>query len=196
MDQSDEALMLACQDGNESALETLIRRHGAALLGYLTRMTKSREQAEDLFQATVVRVHAKAQSFKGRGSFKGWLFSIASHLALDFLRKSGRHPTVPLETDEESGSILATLQSPDPPPSELVAQSDQAAVVRRALDVLPPRQRATLVLAYFEGQSYSEVATTLGCSVGTVKTQMSRALRTLARVLPDPAAPVLEGGGA
>jgi RNA polymerase sigma factor (sigma-70 family) len=79
---------------------------------------------------------------------------------------------------------------------ESAVQSDQAALVRRAVDVLPPRQRATLVLAYFEGQSYSEVAKTLGCSVGTVKTQMSRALRSLARVLPDPAMAAMEGGGA
>ena len=57
--------------------------------------------------------------------------------------------------------------------------------VRQALDLLPARQRATLVLAYFQQLSYPDVAQVLGCSIGTVKTQMYRALKTLAQRLPD-----------
>ena len=190
MELSDEALMQACQRGNESALETLIRRYGSALLGYLTRMTCSREQAEDLFQETFVRVHTRAATFEGRGRFKAWLFSIATRQAVDFLRRARRAPTVPLQ-DEESGSLLDSLPSGDPSPSDAAEQAEQAAMVQRAIGKLPPRQRATLLLAYFEGLSYPDVAKTMGCSVGTVKTQMSRALHTLAQVLPDPA----KGGG-
>jgi RNA polymerase sigma-70 factor (ECF subfamily) len=195
MDSSDEALMEACQRGDERALEALIRRHGSALLGYLVRMTKDREEAEDLFQETFVRVHAKAGSYAGRGRFKSWLFAIATRVALDSLRRKRRHPAVSLDA-EPSAVLLQQAPAPDPLPWESAAQSDEAAAVRRAVAALPPRQRATLALAYFEGQSYPEVARTLGCSVGTVKTQMSRALRSLAARLPDPAAVPARGGGA
>jgi RNA polymerase sigma factor (sigma-70 family) len=75
-------------------------------------------------------------------------------------------------------------------------RNEQRAQVRRALEHLPPRQRAALVLAYFEGLTYAEAAQSLGCSVGTVKTQMSRAFRTLARLLPDAPVRPAEGGAA
>jgi RNA polymerase sigma-70 factor (ECF subfamily) len=70
-------------------------------------------------------------------------------------------------------------------PSAEAVRAEQKQQVHRALASLPDRQRVTVVLAYYQGMSYPEVATTLNCSVGTVKTQMFRALRTLAQRLPD-----------
>jgi RNA polymerase sigma-70 factor (ECF subfamily) len=70
-------------------------------------------------------------------------------------------------------------------PSQEAAKAEQKELVRRAVESLPDRQRVTLVLAYYQGLSYREVATALDCSIGTVKTQMFRALRTLAQRLPD-----------
>ena len=67
-----------------------------------------------------------------------------------------------------------------------MALAERKRRVHAAVADLPPRQRATLVLAYFEGLSYPQVAEVMDCSVGTVKTQMSRALQTLARTLPEP----------
>jgi RNA polymerase sigma factor (sigma-70 family) len=64
-------------------------------------------------------------------------------------------------------------------------KTEQAEQVRRAIELLPARQRATLVLAYYQQLSYPDVAEVLGCSVGTVKTQMFRALKTLAHKLPE-----------
>ncbi|HUT28746.1 MAG TPA: RNA polymerase sigma factor, partial [Sedimentisphaerales bacterium] len=66
-----------------------------------------------------------------------------------------------------------------------VIRAEQRRQVRRAIEMLPERQRATLVLAYYQQLSYPEVAEVLGCSVGAVKTQMYRALKTLARKLPE-----------
>jgi RNA polymerase sigma factor (sigma-70 family) len=73
-----------------------------------------------------------------------------------------------------------------PHPSEKLSAEERGIRVRAAVENLPPRQRATVALAYFEGLSYPEVAGALGCSVGTVKTQVSRAMQTLARILPPP----------
>jgi RNA polymerase sigma-70 factor (ECF subfamily) len=70
-------------------------------------------------------------------------------------------------------------------PSQEAVRAEQKEQVRRALESLPDRQRVTVVLAYYQGLSYREVATALDCSIGTVKTQMFRALRTLAQRLPD-----------
>ncbi len=184
MEPTDEVLMMAYQHGETAALETLVRRYADPLLGYLTRMTSSRQSAEDVFQETFLRVHRKASSFRTSGRFKPWLYSIATHLAVDALRR--REPTVSLEEKrDERNSLAERLPDPGRSPADAAALADQQTRVREAIATLPPRQRATLVLTYFEGQSYPEAAATLGCSVGTVKTQMSRALRALARRLPE-----------
>ncbi len=197
MEPSDEVLMMAYQHGEVSALETLVRRHADSLLGYLVRMMRNRQQAEDLFQDTFIRVHEKARSFRATGRFKSWLFAIATRLAFDQLRKHKRYPVVHFQNGpEESALQIEKIEDPGPLPSQSAATSEQAGLVRAALDELPPRQKATLILAYYEGLSYPEVAGLMRCSVGTVKTQMSRALRTLARKLPDIRPEFAKGGAA
>lgn len=184
-ERGDEELMQAYQRGESSALETLVRRHADPLLGFLVRMTNDRAAAEDLFQETFLRVHRKADTFQPGRRFKSWLYAIAAHLAIDRGRRLGRAPTLSLDAGEED-RLADHLPDPAPGPDAQAAAADRHRAVRAALDHLSPRQRATLQLAYFEGLSYPEVAAALSCTVGTVKTQVSRALHTLARLLPDP----------
>ena len=127
-----------------------------------------------------------------RGShFKGWLFTIATRVAIDGARRRKRRAMISLDQEVDCGqdepSQLAEMTAAEDaadPADELVRQ-EQKEQVLRAIESLPVRQRATLVLAYYQQLSYREVADAMGCSVGTVKTQMSRALATLARRLPD-----------
>lgn len=185
--EKDEVLMAQFQQGDSGALETLVRRYADPLLGFLVRMTSDRAAAEDLFQETFLRVHLKAKSFTPSRRFKSWLYAIAAHLAIDRRRQIVRAPSVSLEENEERLMNLLPDQRPTPADDAII--SERKIRVRHAVDTLPARQRATLVLAYFEGLSYSEVAAAMGCSVGTVKTQVSRALHTLSRILPERGAP-------
>ena len=184
-ERGDEELMQHYQQGESSALEALVRRHADPLLGFLTRMTGDRAAAEDLFQETFLRVHRKASSFRSGSRFKSWLYAIAAHLAIDRRRRTARAPTLSLDAGEED-RLIDHLPDPTPGPDVLALDADRHQAVRAALEDLAPRQRATLVLAFFEGLSYPEVATAMGCTVGTVKTQVSRALHILAQRLPDP----------
>lgn len=190
--ESDEALMLQFQQGGQDALESLVRRYADPLLGFLVRLCRDRTQAEDLFQETFLRVQSRAHQFTSGRRFKSWLYAIAAHLAIDHQRRSRWRSWLSLDAPgphEESPMQYLTDDHPDP--ARVAAGEDRKREVRAALDRLPARQRATLVLAYFEDLPYAEVAAVMGCSVGTVKTQVSRALDTLARLLPDP-----EAGGA
>ncbi|MHC4169551.1 MAG: RNA polymerase sigma factor, partial [Planctomycetota bacterium] len=81
------------------------------------------------------------------------------------------------------GAVALADETQDP--SAEAVKAEQKQQVRRAVESLPDRQRVTLVLSYYQGLTYREVATALDCSIGTVKTQMFRALRTLAQRLPD-----------
>ena len=135
-------------------------------------------------------MHEKAHTFRGP-QFKGWLFKIATHVALDGMRRGKRIKAISLNqqldcdnpNSEQLGAVALADNSCNP--SEQALKAEQTEQVRRAIELLPERQRATLVLAYYQQLSYPDVAEVLGCSVGTVKTQMFRALRTLAHNLPE-----------
>lgn len=190
MVKTDKSLIEAHIKGDMTAFGEIVRRYGDSLLGYLTRMTGNREQAEDLFQETFRRVHEKADTFRG-SRIKSWLFAIATNIAIDGIRKSKRLQVVSLnqkvDCNDEERQEFSTVAVADNSyePSQNAILDEQKEQVRQALDLLPARQRATLVLAYYQQLSYPEVAQVLGCSVGTVKTQMYRALKSLANRLPD-----------
>ena len=190
MDKTDKNLIDAHLQGDSTAFGELVRRYGDSLLGYLTKICRNREQAKDLFQETFRKVHEKAHALKS-SHFKSWLYTIATRVAMDSLRKSSRVRMVSLndkvdcdgDNCPELGAVALVDETHDP--SAEAVKAEQKQQVRRAVESLPDRQRVTLVLAYYQGLTYREVATALDCSIGTVKTQMFRALRTLAQRLPD-----------
>ena len=190
MENTDKSLIDAHCQGDPAAFGELVRRYGDRVLGYLIKMSGNREQAEDLFQETFKRVHEKAHTFRGP-QFKGWLFRIATNVALDGIRRSKRTKAISLnqqlDYDNPNSEQLSAVVTADNSnnPSEQASKAEQTEQVRRAIRSLPSRQRATLVLAYYQQLSYTDVAEVMGCSVGTVKTQMFRALRTLANKLPE-----------
>jgi RNA polymerase sigma-70 factor (ECF subfamily) len=190
MEKTDNSLIEAHRRGDREAFGELVRRYGDGVLGYLVKMSRNREQAEDLFQETFKRVHEKAHTFRG-SNFKSWLFRIATHVAIDGMRRRKRLRVISLSQERDCpngdcGTLETVTAAADTyDPSEEAQRAEQVEKVREAVASLPARQRATLVLAYYQQLSYREVAATLGCSIGTVKTQMYRALRTLAERLPD-----------
>lgn len=190
METTDKNLIRAHLKGNPAAFNELVNRYGNIVLGYLIQMCGDRHQAEDFFQETFKRVHQKAHTFRG-SRLKPWLLTIATNVALDGFRRNKILKAVSLnqKTDcsngdcGESGTVAISDNSCNPLDEALKAERKEQ--VRQAIGFLPTRQRATLVLAYYQQLSYPEVATVLGCSVGTVKTQMYRALKTLAQKLPE-----------
>ena len=190
MENTDKSLIDAHCQGDPAAFGELVRRYGDRVLGYLIRMSGNREQAEDLFQETFKRVHEKAHTFRGP-QFKGWLFRIATNVALDGIRRSKHTKAISLnqqlDYDNPNSEQLSAVVTADNSnnPSEQASKAEQTEQVRQAIRSLPSRQRATLVLAYYQQLSYTDVAEVMGCSIGTVKTQMFRALRTLADKLPE-----------
>jgi len=192
MEHSDEALIKAHRRGDPAAFGELVRRYADPLLGYLRRRSVNRQQAEDCFQETFLKVHRKAATFRSRGRFKSWLYSIATNVAIDGLRKAGREPQmISLNKYDDCGesdvleSTMAVEEEKSSDPFEAAVLAEQKVQVQQAIEQLPERQQAALILAYYQGLTYREVAETLGCSVGTVKTQVFRALKKLAGLLPN-----------
>ena len=188
MMNTDESLIEAHRKGDKKAFGEILDRYGDSVLGYLTKMTGNKEQAEDLFQETFKRVHEKSHTFKG-AEFKSWLFRIATNITYDGFRKKQRTESKCLKANfsTEDGDDPVSMATADNTfnPSVATVKAEQVEQVRHAVESLPDKQKAALVLAYYQQLSYREVALALDCSVGTVKTQMYRALKTLAQKLPE-----------
>ncbi len=179
MERTDELLMEAYRDGDPSAFPTLVHRYQNRLYGYLMRMVNNSEIAEDCFQETFLHVHRKAHTYRSGAVFRRWLYTIATRVAIDRLRFIARRPrTDSLGLDDP---VQPTLDDP----AHLAEQHELRQAVRTALETLPPQQRAALILAYYQGHTYPEVAEIMGCSLGTVKSHMSRALKKLSTLLPQ-----------
>ena len=187
MTETDKSLIEAHCKGDQKAFGEIVNRYGDSVLGYLIKMTGDKEQAEDLFQETFKRVHEKSHTFKG-SEFKRWLFKIATNVTYDGFRKKQRIESrgIKLISNNDQEDLVSTAAADNSSnPSVATVKAEQAEQVRQAVESLPDKQKATLVMAYYQQLSYREVAVALDCSIGTVKTQMYRALKTLAQKLPE-----------
>ncbi|WP_238007227.1 SigE family RNA polymerase sigma factor [Dactylosporangium sp. AC04546] len=145
-------------------LDALVAERGGALLGTATLLAGSRAEGEDLLQAALERLVRHWN--RVHGDKEGYLRRTLYHLAVDEWRSRRRRP-----------EVLAEVEPPGQPDGTDAVHLRHALV--QALSGLPPRQRAVLVLRYWEQLTEAEAAETLGCSVGTVKSTASRGLARL-----------------
>ncbi len=174
-------------DPPKAGIEQIIRLYGDSLFEYLMKMSGDRETAEDYFQETFSRVCEKAGTFRG-GNLRAWIFRIATNVVMDGFRKEKRQPMLRLsqiqDCDGESQVEVAEAKEISDP-SEDAQRREEIHKVQRIIEELPTGQRTILVLSFYQQLSYAEIAEVLNCSIGTVKTQMYRALKKLADKLPD-----------
>jgi RNA polymerase sigma-70 factor, ECF subfamily len=179
---TDESLLLRYRDaGDIEAFEALVHRYEKPLFNYLLRYLHSASLAEDVFQATFLRLHEKCHLFTEDRQVRPWLYSIATHLAIDTLRKEGRHHAASLDQERadaetDVGTLLNLLRSRTPSPVEQLEAHERAQWTRQAVDVLPDQLRVIVLLAYFQGLKFQEVAEILHLPLGTVKSRLHRAL--------------------
>jgi len=188
--QSDRNLMDAHIGGDTEAFTVLVRRHGPIVLGYLTKMTRNSDHAEDLFQETFRRAHENAGQFQGE-SLKPWLLTIATHTAINHWRKEKNAPTVSLNQPVCSdgvhcATLEGTLAADTVEPVRQAELDEQRQMVRNSLMQLSDKQRAALILSYYHKLTHSQIAEAMDCSVGAVKTHLFRALKKLRTLLPKP----------
>lgn len=187
--ERDEELTVRVAAGDAAALATLYDRHAGVVIALLLRIVRDRVVAEDLLQETFLSLWRHATAYEEeRGHLRGWLLSIAHHLALNELRRARRRPLSvnPWSAREtEPGSIrgrMAVLTEPGPEPPQVVWEALRCAEVVDALGCLPPAQR-TVIELYALGYSQSEIAAQTAEPLGTVKSRMRRGLLRLRELL-------------
>jgi RNA polymerase sigma-70 factor, ECF subfamily len=170
----DADLARRLQKRDPQALGELYDKYGRSAFSLIYRIVRDVGTAEDLVQETFLRVWNRAQGFDGeRGALGAWLLAVARNRAIDYLRSAGGRMRNALELEEtEHPSLYMDLEKE-------VLNSDQVRRLRRAMEKLTPNQRNAIELAYFEGLSQTEMAERLGQPLGTVKTWVRAALKSL-----------------
>jgi RNA polymerase sigma-70 factor (ECF subfamily) len=166
------------------SFEELVHRYEKPIYNYLLRYLRRRSLAEEVFQATFLRLHEKCGLFHEDRLVRPWLYSIATHQAIDALRREGKHRAASLDDEravDDAGAVklVNLLESATPAPPEQVQEHERAEWTRNAVDALPDHQRLAVLLVFFQGLKYREVAEILQVPEGTVKSRIHKALLAL-----------------
>jgi len=176
---SDEDLVRRCWSGDRGAFELLFTRHRDSVFNIALRISGNRELAEDITQDAFVRAYLGLSSFRGQAKLSTWLYRIAVNQALRTKSVGSRR------AEKEQGMDDLVLTSDAPGPEKSAERSEIETRVRRAITELPPAQRAVISLRYIEGLDLAEVAAITGSPLGTVKSRIHHALRSMSPALKD-----------
>ena len=176
---ADVNLLHAIARRDEAALASLYDRYRLILFGLLVRILGSREEAEDILQEVFIQVWRRAADFdEQRGKPFTWLVTLARSRAIDRLRQLSARERLATANAQEAPAEASDAAAD-------AYRSEQKEIVSGALAQLPQDQRQTLLLAYFEGLTQSEIAKRLGAPLGTVKTRMRAGMIKLRELLGD-----------
>jgi RNA polymerase sigma factor (sigma-70 family) len=181
MDQQqnrDEWLMAEVAEGKREALEPLVRRHATPLLSFLQRMAGDRHRGEDLFQEVFLAVWAKRRQYIFPRPFKRWLYAIAVNKCREGFRYTDWAAPGTLSLPLYESKLDA-----QPSPAETAVAVETAAVIGRALTLLPAQQRAVVVLRIWEQLGYDEIAEVVACTPSTARSHMHHGLCALRKYL-------------
>jgi RNA polymerase sigma-70 factor (ECF subfamily) len=165
-------LLQRVSNGDEDAFKKLYNHHHISVYNYILRLIHEPVVAEDLLQDVFLAVWRGAKKFKGNASVKTWIFRIAHHQTISWLRKHKKANYV-----ENIDNL--TLQSHIPLPEDQILEKSEISKIVRALEKLSPNHRSVIELTFMYGFAYKEIAEVMDCPVGTVKSRMSYALRYL-----------------
>jgi RNA polymerase sigma-70 factor (ECF subfamily) len=187
MVRSDVQLMLDVKSGDDSSFELLLRKYRTPVVNFLYRMVRDAAAAEDLAQEVFFRVYRARGQYVPTAKFTTWMFRIATNLALNSLR-DGRYRQMEVSIDHSSASYSGDGESEQPALEiadrqasievELIRR-DRAELIRRAVESLPEKQRAAVLLHKYQEMDYDEIAGVLGCSESALKSLLFRAYEEL-----------------
>jgi RNA polymerase sigma-70 factor (ECF subfamily) len=176
---ADAELIRRIAGGDEEALASLYDHYKSILFSLILRILHSRSEAEDILQDVFIQVWKKAADFdETRGRPFTWLVTLARSRAIDRLRQLNSRERTATEAGRDAPEDWTDAEKD-------AIKSEQSAVIHGALAELPEDQRRTLLLAYFEGLTQTEIAAKLNAPLGTVKTRMRSGMIKLRELLGD-----------
>jgi len=167
----DQVLVERVLGGDNRAFEKLVEKYKKRIYYLAYKMTRDHDSADELAQESFVKAYQALSRFKKGYSFYTWIYRICVNLSINFLKKEKNSVSTDLISDKEllhfSGNVSNQL--------ERMITSEQAAIVKQALETIPPDQKAVFILKTYENMTYEQMATVMNCSIGTVMSRLYRA---------------------
>jgi RNA polymerase sigma-70 factor (ECF subfamily) len=163
------------RDGDVAPLGVLFERYQGPLYNFFVRLTGRAATSEDLVQEVFLRILKYRHTYRGHSAFRTWMYQIARNTRVDHYRKHWRES----ELGDDGGVDLPSAAASA---SDTLADAQDAALVREALARLPVDKREVLVLSRFHDMRYEEIGRVMGCSEGTIKVRVHRAMKELREV--------------
>ena len=175
-DIADNLLAQRSLEGDQQAFELLVQRYSRPLFNFICRFLGDYDTACDILQQVMLQLYISLPKLHIGEPLKAWLFQVARNRCLDELRRKHAIHFSVLEkgTEEEEQSALAAISDVDPLPEEIAERHDLQRILLRAINELPPKVRAVILLRYASQLSYSEIGQVLNMPEATAKTYFQR----------------------
>jgi RNA polymerase sigma factor (sigma-70 family) len=176
----DAQLMLRLKNGEDQVLNELMGRWQQSLVAFIYRYIGQETEALDLAQETFVRVYETRHRYTVQGKFSTWLFAIAANLCRNYLRWRQRRGGSASEGWNAKGAEVAeSVQSEDDSPDQAAMRSESISLIKEVVNQLPHDLKTIILLYEYQGLSYEEIASVLGCSIKAVEMKLYRTRKLL-----------------
>ena len=175
MSQQEAGLVRRCLAGDEKAYRELVEMYQARVFSLALRMVRRVEDAEDVVQETFIRMFRALDRYDPSRPFGAWLFSIASRLCIDQIRRRKLQPISLTQRDRDDQEYEIEVEDPGLKPDEATARAEEEQRTRVLIDSLPPHYRIVVLLRHQQDMAYEEIAEALHLPLGTVKARIHRA---------------------
>ncbi|MHA3903374.1 RNA polymerase sigma factor RpoE [Castellaniella sp. WN] len=178
----DLALVERVRRGERHAFDLLVIKYQRKIMRLLSRMIHDPAEVEDVAQEAFIKAYRALPQFRGESAFYTWLYRIALNTARNWQAASFRRPATVSPLENEDGETFDQIDglSDHSTPESLMASRQVAQAVNEAIDELPDDLRVAIVLREIEGMSYEEIASTMQCPIGTVRSRIYRAREAIA----------------
>jgi len=183
LNPTDEKLVARTLTGDRGAFRVLVERHYTAVFRLCRSILRNSEDAEDATQEVFVRVHQNLTQFAGRGAFGAWLRRLTVNHCLNRTQSAATKASSRSCSLDLLAETLPAASETDP--EERLLRSEERTGIKRALDELPPSQRAALSLRLIQGLSYEEIADLMGVPVNSVRSWLHRGRARLREALEE-----------
>jgi RNA polymerase sigma-70 factor, ECF subfamily len=177
--ERDAQLMLLVREGDDTSFALLLERHRGPVVHFLYRMVQNQAVSEELAQEVFLRVYRSRETYEPTAKFTTWLFRIATHVALNSIRdrkKEKGHESLDQEMLDGMERQVADRQ---PTVEQEMVHEVKLREVRQAIEDLPAKQRAAVLMHKYEGLDYTQIAGVLSCSESAIKSLLFRAYEAL-----------------